>query len=65
MTKREHINYWLITAAHDLLENPEIDYECKAMKLCTKEFTHQQFNKVKELYRYLISSLQSAYEPSS
>ena len=46
------------------LENPEIDYECKAMKLCTKEFTHDQFNKVKELYYFLISPRHSEPERS-
>ena len=41
------------------LEKPEIDDELKAFKLCTKEFTHEQFGKVKELYRFLISPLHS------
>lgn len=44
------------------LENPEIDYELKAPKLCTKEFTHEQFLKVKELYHFLISPVRSEPE---
>lgn len=44
------------------LEKPEIDYELKALKLCTKEFTHEQFGKVKELYRFLIFPLRSEPE---
>jgi HEPN domain-containing protein len=135
MTKQEHINYWLATAAHDYdsaqaclehgeylwcmhishimlekalkanwvresnksvpklfnlckiaegtrlnlseeqkcfladlamfdLEKPEIDYELKAFRLCTKEFTHEQFDKAKELYHLLISPLRSESERS-
>ncbi len=133
MTKQEHIEYWLATAAHDLdaaqscfdggkylpcmnishvalekalkanwvrdseqpvpriydlreiangmrlhlskeqkqflsdlaifdFEAPEVDYEFKALKLCTKEFTDENFTKVKELYHFLISQLQ--FEPA-
>ena len=55
---KEQTRFLVDLAIFDL-EKPEIDDELKAFKLCTKEFTHEQFGKVKELYRFLISPLHS------